>query len=82
MLVAQGTNKQVRRLYSLQNICKRLVSATGNCFPEPVHVGYALLSYDKGEPQASTGDKFCQTRPIALTTSTCTTKLGMNAKVN
>ena len=38
MLVAQGTNKQVRRLYSLQNMCKRLVSATGNCFPEPVHV--------------------------------------------
>jgi len=41
MLVAQGTNKQVRRLYSLQNMCKRLVSATGNCFPEPVHVGCA-----------------------------------------
>jgi len=36
-----------------------------------------------GEPQAAhTGDKFCQTTPMALTTSTCTTKLGMNAKVN
>jgi len=35
-----------------------------------------------GEPQAAhTGDKFCQTRPMALTTSMCTTKLGMNAKI-
>ena len=69
-------------------MCKRLVSATSNCFPEPVHNGCAGLSYDKGEPQAAnTGDKFCQTRPMALTTSTCTTstcttKLGMKAKVN
>jgi len=64
MLVSQGTNKQVRRLYSSQNMCKRLVRATGNCFPEPVHVGCALLFYGIGVPQAAhTGEKFCQTRP-------------------
>jgi len=39
MLVAQGTNKQVRRLNSLQNTCKTLVSA---------------LSYDMGIPQQLT----------------------------
>jgi len=67
-------------IHILQNMCKRLVSATGNCFPELVHVGCALLSYDMGIPQAvHTGGKFCQTRLMALTTSTCTTKLGMNA---
>ena len=53
MLVAQGTNKQVRWVYSLQNMCKRLVSATGNYFPEPVHFGCAWLSYDMEEPQAA-----------------------------
>jgi len=43
-------------------MCKRLLSATGNCFPELVHVGCALLSYDMGIPQAvHTGGKFCQT---------------------
>jgi len=32
-------------IYILQNMCKRLVSYTGNCFPELVHVGCALLYY-------------------------------------
>jgi len=51
MLVAQGTNRLDN--YSLQNVCKRLVSAIGNCFPELVHIGCAWLSYDMGEPQVA-----------------------------
>jgi len=68
--------------YIVFKICVRLVSATGNCFPETVHVGCVLLSYDKGEPQASHRRQILPNKAHSSDTSTCTTKLGMNAKVN